>query len=254
MYRKYFVWSFDDGLEQDKRIIRILKQYGMGATFNLNSGMYGEKTWEGRIGNLGIKEVPYDTFDPHKRHLLKYAPHFRIPAEEVREVYAGYEIASHTLNHKNLKKCSEEELRHQILEDVKNLEQTFGQQITGFAYPYGMSSDTCVPVLKEAGIRYARTVGSTHDFRFPEDPYHLPMTCWHISKKVFSELERFYEAKAEEDDLLFLMFAHGYEFDFGTKESNWYKFDRICRSVAEHSDIICCSTADAFAAHEGDRS
>ena len=55
MYRKYFVWSFDDGFEQDKRIIRILKQYGMGATFNLNSGMYGEKTWEGRIGNLGIK-------------------------------------------------------------------------------------------------------------------------------------------------------------------------------------------------------
>lgn len=199
-------------------------------------------------------EVPYDTFDPHKQHLLKYAPHFRIPLEEVKEVYEGFEIASHTLNHKNLKKCSEEELMHQILEDVKNLEQTFGQQITGFAYPYGMSNDACIPVLKEAGIRYSRTVGSNHDFRFPEEPYYLPMTCWHISRKVFTELERFYEAKAEEDDLLFLMFAHGCEFDFGTKESNWYKFDRICRSVAEHSDIICCSTADAFAAHEGGRS
>ena len=31
MYRKYFVWSFDDGLEQDKKIIEILKKYNMGS-------------------------------------------------------------------------------------------------------------------------------------------------------------------------------------------------------------------------------
>lgn len=252
MHRKFFVWSFDDGLEQDRRIIEILKKYHMGATFNLNSGLYGEKTWEGRIGNLGMREVPYEQFNPEKKHLLNYAPHFRIPYEEVQEVYQGFEIASHTLEHKNLKKCSEEEMKRQIEEDVQNLQNTFRQEITGFAYPYGMSSETCIPVLKNAGIRYARTVGKNTDFRFPEDPYHLPMTCWHISKNVFPELERFYEAEAEEDDLLFLMFAHGYEFDFNTVESNWNKLERICRSVAKHSDIICCSTADAFRMHEGD--
>lgn len=36
MGRKYFVWSFDDGLEQDKKIVEILRSFNMGATFNLN--------------------------------------------------------------------------------------------------------------------------------------------------------------------------------------------------------------------------
>lgn len=28
MGKKYFAWSFDDGLEQDKKIIEILREYG----------------------------------------------------------------------------------------------------------------------------------------------------------------------------------------------------------------------------------
>lgn len=32
-YKKYFTFSFDDGLEQDKEIVRILKEHGMQATF-----------------------------------------------------------------------------------------------------------------------------------------------------------------------------------------------------------------------------
>lgn len=81
MSKKYFVWSFDDGLEQDKRIIEILKEYNMGATFHLNSGLYGERTYEGRIGNLGFKEVPEEKFYLQKRHFVPYVPHFRIPED-----------------------------------------------------------------------------------------------------------------------------------------------------------------------------
>ena len=87
MYRKYFVWNFDDGLEQDRKIIEVLKKYHMGATFNLNSGLYGEKTFEGRIGNLGMTEMPYDEYQKKKFRLLPYVPHFRIPEDEVKEVY-----------------------------------------------------------------------------------------------------------------------------------------------------------------------
>lgn len=56
-----------------------------------------------------------------------------------------------------------------------------------------------------------------------------------------------------EEDLFFLMFAHGYEFDFGTKESNWDKFRRICEAVASRDDVIACSIGEAFRLHgEGD--
>ena len=47
------------------------------------------------------------------------------------------------------------------------------------------------------------------------------------------------------------MYAHGYEFDFGTKESNWGKFERICEAVAAHDDVVCCSMGEAFERHEG---
>lgn len=48
--------------------------------------------------------------------------------------------------------------------------------------------------------------------------------AWHIDKDAFEKLTAFLREEAE-DDLFFLMFAHGYEFDFGTKESSWQKFE-----------------------------
>lgn len=249
-FHKYFVWNIDDGLEQDRRIAETLRKYGMGATFNLNSGIYGKKEYNLRIANLGFKDVPADEYDMTKRHLFPSAEHFRLPADDMAEIYDGFEIASHSLTHPNLKKISKEEARKEICEDVKNLSEQFGQEIVGFAYPFGATSKTIKTILKDAGIRYARTVKSDPSFRFPEDPLEMPMTCWDISSKVFERLEVFFQAEPIDDDLLFLMFAHGYEFDYGTKEANWEKFERICREVTSHNDIICCSTGEAFRRHE----
>ena len=62
--------------------------------------------------------------------------------------------------------------------------------------------------------------------------------------------DAFFQQNAEQEDAFFLMFAHGYEFDFGTKESNWDKFRRICETVASHDDVIACSIGEAFRRHE----
>ena len=43
MGKKYFTLSFDDGLEQDKRVIRLMRQYGLKGTFNLNAGLFGTR-------------------------------------------------------------------------------------------------------------------------------------------------------------------------------------------------------------------
>ena len=156
MGKKYFAWSFDDGLEQDKKIIGILKQYGLGATFHLNSGLFGDKTWEGRIGNLGMTEIPVDKFDPGKKHLLPYVPHFRIPADEVKQVYEGFEIAAHTCHHVNLARCDESKRREEIAGDVEALSKLFGRPVTGFAYPYGVGAKKTREALEAAGVQYAR--------------------------------------------------------------------------------------------------
>ena len=55
-FHKYLTFSFDDGLEQDKKLIKLMKKYGLKGTFNLNAGLFGKKDWVGRIGNIGFKE------------------------------------------------------------------------------------------------------------------------------------------------------------------------------------------------------
>ena len=249
MSKKYFAWSFDDGLEQDKKIIAILKEYKMGATFHLNSGLFGDKTYEGRIGNLGMTEKPAAAFDPKKKHLLPYVPHFRIPADEVRDVYAGFEIASHTCNHVNLMRCPQEALEKEITGDVQALSSLFGQPVTGFAYPYGMGAKQARDALRHAGVQYARLATSAQSFRFPKDPLAMPLSCWHISPKTFRRLDDFFRMDPAGEDCFFLMFAHGYESDFGTKQSNWDKFKRICETVASHDGVVCCSIEEAFRRH-----
>ncbi len=250
MGKKYFSWSFDDGLEQDKKIIRILKEYGIGATFHLNPGLFGDKTYEGRIGNLGMTEKAAASFDPAARHILPYVPHFRIPEDEVVQVYEGFEIASHTAHHVNLVKCSGFERNREIEEDVKTLSDRFRQTVTGFAYPYGVGAKQCKEALLNAGVQYARLAVSRPGFRFPEDPLAMPLSCWHISSKTFDRLNAFFQMDTGPDDAFFLMFAHGYEFDFGTKESNWDKFRRICEAVSRQDDVIACSIGEAFRMHQ----
>ena len=47
---KALTFSFDDGVLQDKKIIDILNKYNLKATFNLNSGHFGDSfplVWEG---------------------------------------------------------------------------------------------------------------------------------------------------------------------------------------------------------------
>ena len=68
-------------------------------------------------------------------------------------------------------------------------------------------------------MQYARLAVSKPTFRFPEDPLAMSLTCWHISARTMERVQAFVQTEAEED-LFFLMFAHGYEFDFGTKESD----------------------------------
>jgi peptidoglycan/xylan/chitin deacetylase (PgdA/CDA1 family) len=44
MGKKYFTISYDDGLEQDMRIVELMKKYGIKGTFNLSSELFGQKT------------------------------------------------------------------------------------------------------------------------------------------------------------------------------------------------------------------
>lgn len=39
--RKFLTFSYDDGVTQDKRLVKIFNRYGLKATFNINSELLG---------------------------------------------------------------------------------------------------------------------------------------------------------------------------------------------------------------------
>ncbi|MBQ6402434.1 MAG: polysaccharide deacetylase family protein [Oscillospiraceae bacterium] len=226
MPKKYFVWSFDDGVVQDRQIVRILRECGLGATFHLNSGLFGAKTFIGHPPTV---------------------PHVRLEAAEALELYDGFEIAAHTCTHRDLSKCTAEERRHEIVDDIAALSRLFGREITGFAYPYGRGAAECREALIASGVRYARTVETAPDFRLPKDPLRLPITCRQNDPAIFDRMEAFFRSEAEENQL-FLAFAHGYEFDYDTEHSSWNRFCRICEAAANQPGLTFCSIQDVFTA------
>ena len=102
---KAFTMSYDDGVSQDIRLIEILNRYGLKATFNLNSGLFGQQ----RI--LRVRGVPVN--------------HDRLKAEDIRCIYAGHEVAAHTVNHAMLPACSQEEIVREVEVDRLTL---YGQR------------------------------------------------------------------------------------------------------------------------------
>lgn len=78
---KAITFSYDDGVTQDRRLIELFGRYGLKATFNLNSGLFG---LQGEVPCCGTT-----------------AQHNKVQPEEVRSLYTGHEIAVHTLTHPN---------------------------------------------------------------------------------------------------------------------------------------------------------
>lgn len=243
-YKKYFTMSYDDGLEQDKKLIGLLKKYGLKCTFNLNSGLFGEKRIVIRAGDIGFALV--ENKERFPASMFKGANHHIIPKDEIAQVYEGLEVATHGLMHSTLPLLKGEALRHEIIEDMNGLSEIVGYKVTGHAYPGGAYSEKVIECLRDCGITYARTVKSTHSFSFPQDPYRFNPTCQSKSKDVFELLDQFINAQPDNEDMLFCLWGHGYEFDFGTERSSWTRIEKICEKIAGHDDIVYCTNGEAF--------
>lgn len=114
---KAVTFSYDDGVSQDVRLIALLDKYGLKATFNLNSELFGA------CCNLTVKG--------------ETVTHNILSAEESKKLYTGHEVAVHTLTHPNLTTLPDEEVIRQVKTDRENLSELFGYEVYGMAYPCG---------------------------------------------------------------------------------------------------------------------
>ncbi len=215
---KAITFSFDDGVTQDKELIKILDAYGLKATFNINSELLG---LEGHL-NIDGKKIN----------------HNKISAENASKIYKGHEIAVHTLTHPNLTNLPDDDVRRQILEDKKNLEALSGYSVIGMAYPCGgiNNNDRVAKIVGECGIKYSRTITSTHNFELQNNILRFNPTVHFSDYNKLNELAEKFLALETEEDKIFYIWGHSYEMDI--PYISWKQFEQFCKKVSNKADIF----------------
>ena len=217
---KALTFSYDDGVEQDKRLIEIFNKYGLKCTFNLNSELLG------RPGMLNIAGKPIN--------------HNKVQPEEVRELYKGHEVAVHTLTHPLLPNIADDaEIIRQVEEDRKNLSALCGYEVIGMAYPCGGQNhdDRVARLIREnTGVKYCRTIISNHSFEPQADLYKFKPSVYHCAEfdKMVEMGKQFLELEADKPQI-FYVWGHAYEFDYN---ENWDEFEEFCKMMSGRDDIF----------------
>ena len=146
------VITFDDGYVDNLVAWEELQKRNMRATLFMVSGSIGRMpTWraDGR---------PVDPL---------------LNATELRSMHAtGMEIGSHTANHVRLTEADDNQLHDELIYSKKTLEDTLGEEISSFAYPYGAWDARCVNAVRAAGYHAACTTETGWTMR-DGNPYQL---------------------------------------------------------------------------------
>ncbi len=211
-------FSFDDGVLQDIRLIEILNRYGLKGTFNLNSDLLGTKK------ELVCNDVR--------------VCHDKVSPEQVKSVYEGHEVAVHTLTHPNLTTLDKEEIIRQVEEDRKNLSALCGYEVVGMAYPCGgvNNDDRVAEIIKaNTGVRYARTITSTHEFDKQDNLWRFNPSVYYINEELETVVDKFLALETDENALLYI-WGHSYEMDAGY--ISWEKFESVCKKLSGRADIF----------------
>jgi peptidoglycan/xylan/chitin deacetylase (PgdA/CDA1 family) len=211
------VQCWDDGVTADVRLIGILRKHHSKATFNLNAGVHEAKRKPGwiyrdtEVGRLGF--------------------------DEMRELYEGFTIANHTLTHPHLEKLEMEEVRRQIVEGRERLQQFFGQDVRGFAYPYGTFNEAVMEAVREAGHVYARTTSNVAHPCPPENAMAFHSCCHFRAPDLW---ERYEKARAGG---VFYFWGHSYEM---ITETMWTDFEAMIERISADPQAQWGDVVDLF--------
>ena len=166
---KALTLSYDDCVDTDIELIKLMEKYNIKCTFNVNAGL----------------------FSPEGTVREEDQIHFRLSKQTARKLYDNplCEVATHGYKHPVYHHISTAECVRDIIKDREELEETFGKIIRGHAYPYGAFNDDVVDILKQSGIVYARTTRSHRSFKLPEDWLRLDPTCHHCDSELMNLAE-----------------------------------------------------------------
>lgn len=228
---KVLTMSYDDGKVEDIRLLEIFNKYGIKGTFNLNYGNMNED-------QTGQK-------------------HPRLPKEQIKELYAGHEIATHTMTHPTIARCPLVEVAREILEDRMGLESIVGTPVRGHAYPNGSYSEEIKQLFRQLGIAYARVVEieappstggnalltSIMSYQLPTDPMEWRCTCHHDDPDLMKKAEFFANLNKKQYLKMMSVWGHSYEF---ADNNNWEVIEEFCKFMGGREDIWYATNIEIF--------
>ncbi len=216
--------SYDDGVRQDKKLIDIMKRYGLKGTFNLNSNLFA--------------------------HAYNGETRGRMSEREAVDLYlnSDMEIAVHGANHFSLTLVDKLMALNDILEDRKRLEKTFGRIIKGMAYAYGTYDDSVVDMIKKCGIKYSRVTETTENFSLPTDWFRWAGTCHHNCPRLMELAHKFIETPRSSHYWnnrlkLFYLWGHSYEFD---NNDNWSVIEEFAEYIGGREDVWYATNGEIY--------
>lgn len=203
--------SYDDGILQDVRFVKLLNKYGLKGTFNLNSGlMKREFSWVHPCG-LTVK---------------------RLPESAVVELYRGHEVASHTYSHPYMDDYTEDQILPELGADRFFLEQLFGREVKGYATPFYFFSDLVAKCVQSCGFEYARISETDMSYTPWRDYYRWKGGLFHER----DEMEDYVAAFLATDVELALCQIVGHSYDLDVYNM-WGRMEAVCKFVSQAEDV-----------------
>jgi len=224
--QKALTFSFDDGVSQDIRFIKLLDKYNLKGTFNISSGLLGDRDW---LVQSGLE-----------------VSHCKTSKIELKNIYRNHEVAAHSLTHVNLANMPSGTIAYEITKDRDTLEGLVGYPICGMAYPFGTYNDKVKKAADSCGIEYARTIESTGAFTLPEDFLVWHPTCHYrdvINGELVDDFLEELSLKEYHFPMLFYVWGHTYEFD-GYGE--WEEIERFMKKICHHKHVWYATNIEIY--------
>ncbi|KPW01270.1 polysaccharide deacetylase family protein [Pseudoalteromonas sp. P1-11] len=221
---KAVIFSYDDGVIQDRKLVELFNKYQVVGTFNLNSGLFAKKLpW---MKAFTGKEGEY------------------IKQSEVKTLYKGHEIASHSYSHPGFAGLDTAELKLQLARDKHILSPIKGNPLHSFAYPLGSYDKTAMKLVKQAGFTNARTVNDTLNFELPTNYTAWNPTAHH--SKAMPLIEQYIALKSNKLTVM-MIWGHSWEFDKNTVNNNWDYAEKLVQTISNKDDIWYVSAGEFIA-------
>jgi len=218
---KAVTFSFDDGTYHDIEMIEVMNKFNLKGTFNLNSKLM---------------------YPSSKFVMDNWVNCYRLDKHQIKDIYKGHEIASHTSTHTGFNRFDDEALTQEINEDIVALSEITKEDIVGFAYPYGIYNDEIIARLKKCGIIYARATKCDYTFNIPTNLYTFGGSCT-ISCQQFPKMIQKWLKLSPKSMKLFYIWGHSYELDlYHVHEKIYYQYEKL----ANKEDTWYATNKDVF--------